>query len=84
MFFWNRKKIFCGHSLEKLSIIREILSVNKIKYEYKVVNHNSGSLFTSRRAVTGTMGEEPKYMNIYYLYVNKNDYDKSVALINKI
>lgn len=78
---WNQKEVFVGYSLQKFNEVRSLLDVNKIKYKYRVVNHNSAYLFSSRRARTGTFGENMEYSNMYYVYVHKKDYDNAIAAI---
>lgn len=72
---WNRKEVFVGHSLQKFNEVCDILAGNKIKYKYKIVNHNSTYAFGSSRATRGTFGENMDYSNMYYIYVHKKDYD---------
>lgn len=81
MFFWNRKEVFNGHSLEKFDNIMGILHKNNIKCKYKVVNKNSSHLSSSRRSMLGSLGEDMKYYNLHYIYVHKEDYDKAVYVI---
>lgn len=78
---WNQKEVFFGYSLQRLSEVRGILTASKIKYKYRVVSHKSAYLFSSRRARTGTFGENPDYSNTYYVYVHKRDYDNACAAL---
>lgn len=75
--FWNQKEIFMGNSIQRFSEIRTILSANNIKYKYKVVSLNQG--FT--RGSIGTNGVNMDYMNTYYIYVHKNDYNTACGLL---
>lgn len=79
--FWNRKEVFVGYSLNKFNEVRDILDLNKIKYKYRVVNRNSAYIFGTRRERTGTFGENMDYLNTYYVYVNKRDYDNACKLL---
>lgn len=79
--FWNQKEVFVGYSLQKFSEICKVLSVNKIKYKYKVVNRNSAGIFDSRRAKVGSFGENMDYSNTYYVYVHKKDYENACAVL---
>lgn len=74
---WNQKEVFMGYSLQKFNEVRDILVANKIKYKYRVVNHNRGS----RRGRTGTFGENMDYSNTYYIYVHKRDYDNACTVL---
>ena len=81
---WDQKEVFMGTDLQGFNEACNILSANGIKYEYKVVDRNSPSLFgTSRRATTGTFGEDVDSSKTYYIYVHKKDYDNAYGLIRK-
>ncbi|MHC1683070.1 MAG: hypothetical protein AB6733_09000 [Clostridiaceae bacterium] len=67
---WNRKELFMGYSLQKFSEIRHTLSVNGIKYTYRLVDIHNGST----RGSFGTFGENLDYSITYYIYVHKRDY----------
>lgn len=77
--FWNRKEVFMGNSMQRLSEVRTILSTNKIKYEYKVVSLNQGV----PRGRTGTFGENMDYLYTYYIYVHKKDYANAYSVLQK-
>ena len=80
---WNRKEIFVGNSLQRFDEIRSRLSLNKIKYDYKIVDSTSSGYFgPSNRARTGTYGLNMNYAKTYYIYVHKNDCDRAQALLN--
>ena len=81
---WNRKEVFTGYSIQKFDQARATLAANKIKYTYRVVNRDSAYLFGSRRARTGTFGENMEYSNTYYVYVHKSDYDNACAVLKSI
>jgi len=81
---WNQKEVFLGYSLEKFNEVREILSANKIEYKYRIVNRNSAYLFASRRARTGTFGENPSYSSAYYIYLHKKDYEYACKVVREI
>lgn len=78
---WNRKEVFVGYSLQKFNEACDILAGNKIKYKYRVVNHNSGYISGSSRSRTGSLGENMGYSNMYYLYVNKRDYAEACSFL---
>ena len=79
IFFWNRKEVYFGTSMEKFSEVRSLLSINKIKYSYKVINNSSS--FGSNRGHTGTFGQRIEYSYQYYVYVHKNDYEDALLLM---
>ena len=77
--FWNRKEVFMGNSMKRLSEVRSILSVNKIEYMYKIVSLNQGVT----RGRTGTLGVNMDYLNTYYVYVHKKDYTNACARLQQ-
>jgi len=42
---WNRKEVFVGNSSERFAEVRNILSFNKIKHAYKIVDRTSPGFF---------------------------------------
>ena len=82
IFILNRKEVYSGFSMEEFSRIKDILSVKGIKYDFKIVNRSTSSGFDSTRGRIGSMGENLKYSYEYYIYVNKNDYDDAIFIIN--
>lgn len=69
MWFWNRIEIYCGYSLKEFSDLRTSLASNGIRYDYKMINRNKS------RARVGTLGQNPHYDTLYYLYVHRKDYE---------
>ena len=79
---WNRKEVFVGNSLQEFNKVRDNLSSNGIKYEYKVVDTTSSSYFgSSNRARTGSFGINMDVVKTYYIYVHKNNYNNAIALL---
>ena len=82
--FWNQKEVLVSSTLQKFNEARDILSANGINYKYRVVDNTSPSFFgSSRRARTGTFGENMDYSKTYYIYVHKDDYDSAYNLLRK-
>jgi len=81
---WNQKEVFTGYSLQKFNEVRHILAANKIEYKHRLVNNNNTYLFSSRRARTGTFGENMEYSTTYYIYVHKKDYDNACAVLRNL
>lgn len=79
---WNRKEIYNGFSIAEFNKLKDILSTNGIKYDFKTVNRSTASVFDVSRGRTGSMGENLKYSYEYYIYVNKDNYDEAVFAIN--
>lgn len=81
---WNRKEVFIGSDLNNFNEVLSKLSANGIDYEYRIVDDTSPSFFgASRRARTGTFGENIDYSKTYYIYVQKKDYDHATNLLRK-
>lgn len=80
--FWNRREVYIGFSMKKFSEVRDILSDNNIKYDYKIVNHMTSTAFDSSRTRYGSSGMNSEFQNEYYIYVHKNDYEFAYAKIN--
>lgn len=79
---WNRREVFVSNSLQKFNDVRNKISAQGIKYDYKVVDSSSSTFFgPSRRGRTGSFGVNTNYTKTYYLYVHKNDYGKAQALL---
>ena len=75
-------EIVKGFSIDEFNKIKEILSVKGIQYDFKIVNRSTSSGFDSTRGRIGSMGENLKYSYEYYIYVNKNNYDDALFVIN--
>ncbi len=76
IFFWNRREIYFGTSMKEFADVRSLLSLNKIKYTYRVVNpHGSHA--------RGRLGIRVEVEYQYYLYVHEDDYEKAVAAIHR-
>ena len=75
---WNRKEVFLGFLLKDFYKALNILKVNQIKYVYRIINLNNGN-----RGLFGNAGENPDFACEYYVYVNKQDYEKADFLLKK-
>ncbi|ADL51738.1 hypothetical protein [Clostridium cellulovorans] len=80
---WNRKEIYIGYSSEKLKEVIDKLSESEIKYKYKIIEYSSAYLFSSRSVRTGIFGENLDYLNTYYVFVNRKDYDKACEALSR-
>lgn len=81
---WNQKEVFVGNSSNRFNEICTILSSNGIEYKHRIVDKNTSNILgPSRRARTGTFGENMDYSKTYYIYVHKNDYNNAFALLRK-
>jgi hypothetical protein len=82
--FWNRQEVYFGYSLHDFNYICDILHSNNIKYKYSIIDQERGSFMDKRRGEFGSFGLRPEYSKQYYLYVNKNDYEKADFLIRRV
>lgn len=83
MFFWRRKEVYMGASPQEYAAVRGKLAAARIPYDIKAVSRfglGGGSGFS--RSMVGSMGERTEYMNLYYVYVDKKDYDRAMQAIH--
>ena len=83
MRFWRRKEVYMGASVQEYTAVRGKLAAASIRYDIKAVNRfgfGGGSSFS--RSMGGSMGERTEYMNLYYVYVDKKDYDRAMQVIH--
>ncbi|HGM3507514.1 TPA: hypothetical protein ACKOR7_002092 [Clostridioides difficile] len=78
----NKTELFRGYSLDKFNKICSILSVNKIKYKYKVKNNIYSKKPFTNEIILGNLGQKEDFSYEYSIYVHKNDYEQAEALIN--
>lgn len=76
--FWNRREVFYGTSMKRFGEVRDILCCNKIKYDYKVLNHNS----SIGRASHGSFNINMEYAYEYYVFVHRKDYTLACTLLH--
>ncbi|MBT2159559.1 hypothetical protein KK449_18915 [Clostridioides difficile] len=77
----NRTELFRGYSLNRFNEICNILSVNKIKYKYKVKIMLTLKTFFNEITL-GNLGQKEDFSYEYLIYVHKGDYEQAEALIN--
>ena len=75
---FNSEDVYLGYSLDELSKVRECLSLDNIKYDYKVVSHSSRS-----RGRFGSLGINMNYEKQYCVYVKRKDYKRAKYLVDK-
>lgn len=68
--FWNRREVYMGYSMTDFAETRSTLTVNQIKYTYRVITPNSDG-----RGTRGSFGERAEFSHMYYVYVHKKDYE---------
>ncbi|WRS26802.1 hypothetical protein U6B65_10725 [Oscillospiraceae bacterium MB08-C2-2] len=72
------KEIYCGTSQESFLRAIEILKLNSIKYKHLQVKHDASPPFRGfARKALGRVGEITESSILYYIYVNKHDFEKA-------
>lgn len=81
---FNRKELLITYDSKEQSEVRTILQDYKIKYDVKVKNLLSPSIFsTSGRTYVGSRDTDLTKSYEYKIYVKKSDYEEAIALLNK-
>ena len=78
---FNRRELLVTMDMARQANVRDILSINGIKYTVKVTNRQSASVIGSKRARTGSFGVNQNYAYEYKIYVHAKDYDNALRLI---
>ena len=78
---FNRRELLVTMDMARQANVRDILSINGIKYTVKVTNRQSASVIGSNRARTGSFGVNQNYAYEYKIYVHAKDYDNAMRLI---
>ena len=79
MWFWQRKEVWVGNSMEEFNRVRQTLVEHGIDYDYRM-NNRQRLDFNRNMASIGRMGSDPRFDTIYYLYVKKQDYENAMRL----
>ena len=80
---FNRKELLITYDSKVQSEVRTILRDHKIKYNVKVKNLLSPSIFSrSGRTYLGSRGVDLTKSYEYKIYVKKSDYEAAIALLN--
>lgn len=78
----NRKELTTTYNMNEQARVRDILNVNGIDYDIKVVDRMSPTpMATGTRTRTGTFGQNQDSMKEYVIYVKKKDYEQAISLI---
>lgn len=85
MWFWQRKEVWVGNSMQEFSRLRELLSQNGIDYDYSM-NNQQRLNFDRSGAVGRWTGFRSRYDSrfdvIYYLYVRREDFERASRLVH--
>jgi hypothetical protein len=85
MLFWKRREIYMGSSLEEYAAVRQKLAANHIRYDIKSVNRfgsSAGRMLPMGRSTIDVMNQRSQYMDIYYVYVHNEDYDRAMEILH--
>lgn len=80
--FWNRKVLYKGSSKKRYDEIINILTINNIKYDYKIENKNSSKGPLVDKMMIGTLPKSEDFSFEYIIYVGKKDYESAEYLIS--
>ena len=79
---FNRKEVLITYDSKEQGEVRTILRNRKIKYNVKVKNLLSPSIFsTSGRTYVGSRGTDLAKSYEYKIYVNRSDYEEAKGLL---
>lgn len=82
--FWNKQLLYKGNSKELYDEIINILTINNIKYDFKIENNNSIKGPLVDKMMIGTLSQREDFSFEYIILVNKKDYESAKYLINNI
>ncbi len=81
---FNRKELLITYDMKKQSEVRTTLQNHNIKYDVKIKNLLSPSIFSrSGRTYIGSRGVDLTNSYEYKIYVKKSDYEEAVVLLNE-
>ena len=81
---FNRKELLITYDMKKQSEVRTTLQNHNIKYDVKINNLLSPSIFSrSGRTYIGSRGVDLTKSYEYKIYVKKSDYEEAVVLLNE-
>lgn len=73
MWFWRRREIYVGNSLEEFNRIRNLLEAHHIRCDYKTDSHMKAE-WDQRLISLERMGSNPAFATTYFLYVDRENY----------
>ena len=76
---WQKEEVRLTDSENEFNKIRGILSGNNIKYDYRIKSRNQ--TLRSDSPFLGRYGTNPSAGIMYYIYVNKKDYEYAAKLL---
>ncbi len=85
MWFWQRKEVWFGISMQEFNRLRELLARNGVDCDYSM-NNRQRLDFDGRSATLGRWTGfrsryDPRFDTIYYLYVRREDFERASRLV---
>jgi hypothetical protein len=73
-----KKSLFSSYSYAKIAEVKAVLDREDIRYQTRVVNHQTRGLgWSSVRGRTGSFGVNPAQSDLLEILVQSKDYDKA-------
>ncbi len=87
LWFFNRKEVYTGFSLDDYARVRNTLVTNGIGFDTKVVDMSGRgrgvqSALIAAERYSSSWGST-SYSKQYYVYVHKTDYDRAAHLLGR-
>ena len=79
--FFDRKLLYKGESKVRYNEIRNVLELNGIRYTDKIENKNKDIGPMIDKMMVGTWPKSENYSYIFFIFVNKNEYEFANSLI---
>ena len=77
MFFWNRRELWMGTSMEEYARVTGLLRGAGIRYDFRTVD----AARDARRS--GSLGVDLAAAMAYYAYVRKDEFSRAAQLIGR-
>ena len=77
MFFWNRRELWMGTSMEEYARVTGLLRGARIRYDFRIVD----AARDARRS--GSLGVDLAAAMTYYVYVRKDEFSRAAQLIGR-
>jgi len=83
MFLFNQEEVYIGYSMKELSMVRDVLSREGIKYKYKVIDSSGEWLVPgTSRGRFGSFKVDQNFEKQYVVSVRKKDAVNAKHLVN--
>ena len=73
-----------GPSVKEYTEVRKKLAAARIPYDIRAISRfGMGGASSFSRSMVNSMDQRTEYMNLYYVYVSKKDYDRAMEVLNR-